>query len=95
MVNKDLPNTEAEAQAYWAKNGAALVKRYSPQLHEAAEGLNLAMQYRLDRLPAVVINKQAVVFGFSSVEQAIGQYLDHMARKAAQAQPVAAPPAFR
>jgi integrating conjugative element protein (TIGR03757 family) len=77
-----MPTTEAEAKAYFNQNYPALMKRFKPLIRNAADGLNLAMQYQIDHLPAVVINQRSVVFGVASVDQAIAEYLDHEATKA-------------
>lgn len=37
----------------------------------AAEGLQLAMQYGIERLPAIVINGQSVIYGVTDVDQAV------------------------
>lgn len=91
LMAQDMPTGEEEAKAYFNKNYATMMKRFKPLIRNAAEGLNLALRYQLDRIPAVVINQKAVVFGVASVDQAIAEYLDHEARKAERARAYAPP----
>ena len=46
-------------------------RRYKDQITNAASGMTLAVQYRLDRLPAIVINRAKVIYGVADVDRAI------------------------
>lgn len=74
MLNQGLPQTEAAARAYAAKNKLALRRKVEPLILDSINGVKLAQHYRLERIPAIVINQRTVVFGVSDVESAIAQY---------------------
>ena len=44
------------------------------KMHMAAQGLAKAMQYGVDRYPAIVFDGQAVVYGVTDVETALAHY---------------------
>lgn len=72
------PNKAAQiAQQRMRAMGAGLQERAS----NAATGIGLATQYGVDRMPAVVINGQAIVYGVTDVAEAVRLFL-----KSAQAQ---------
>ena len=63
--------TEAEAQQWIAANEARIRRQVQPQVESAAQGLTLAANYRLSRIPAIVINRKTVVYGITDVQQAL------------------------
>lgn len=71
LVNQSLPQTEAEAMAWIRANEARLRRHFQPLVANSANGITLAMHYRLQRLPAIVINRQTVVYGITDVPQAV------------------------
>lgn len=71
QINQNLPQTEAEAMRWVAANEARLRRKFQPQIQAAAEGVTLAASYRLQRIPAVVINRKVVVYGVTDANQAI------------------------
>ncbi|MEE9476547.1 MAG: TIGR03757 family integrating conjugative element protein, partial [Roseateles sp.] len=72
------PNKAAQiAQQRMRAMGAGLQERAS----NAATGIGLATQYGVDRMPAVVVNGQAIVYGVTDVAEAVRLFL-----KSAQAQ---------
>ena len=44
------------------------------KMHMAAQGLAKAMQYGVDRYPAIVFDGQAVVYGITDVQTALAHY---------------------
>ncbi|WP_375576294.1 TIGR03757 family integrating conjugative element protein [Paracidovorax oryzae] len=77
-----LPANEAQARAYMQQQEAQIRARYEDQITQAANGMSLAMHYRLTRLPAVVINREAVIYGVADVQHAVGLYQQSKARGA-------------
>ncbi|WP_280190814.1 TIGR03757 family integrating conjugative element protein [Delftia sp. PS-11] len=76
-----LPGDEAQARAYMLQAEAQIRKRYKDQILNAAHGMSLAIHYRLDRLPAIVINRSAVIYGVADVEQAVALYQQSRGRR--------------
>lgn len=71
QINQVLPKTEAEAMAWIKANEARLRKQLQPAVVNSANGITLAAHYRLQRLPAIVINRQIVVYGQTDVHRAL------------------------
>ena len=70
-LSAGLPGNELEAQAILrqrlrALGAAALARRTKP----AAEGIVQAALYGVDRIPAVVINGEAVIYGVTDIDLA-------------------------
>lgn len=74
--SQGIPMDEKKAKAYFQQHQDEIKKRYSAQATNAANGITRAIQYKLDRIPAVVINQRSVVYGVTNVEQAVALYLD-------------------
>lgn len=81
MINQNLPKSEPEAIAYLNANMARIKKQVEPQAMNAANGMRLAMFYKIDRLPAIVINGQSLILGVTNVASALSQYQSHQASK--------------
>lgn len=77
MLNQGLPKTETEARAYMAKNQATIRRQIEPVILESSQGLMLAQKYRLEKIPAIVVNQRTVVFGETNVDRALMQYQAH------------------
>lgn len=75
QLSLNLPRTESEAKAYMLQHEAQIRRRYKDQITNAANGVSLATHYRLDRLPAVVINQRSVIYGVPDVDRAVALYL--------------------
>ncbi|RRD56505.1 TIGR03757 family integrating conjugative element protein [Comamonadaceae bacterium OH2545_COT-014] len=75
QLSRALPQGEAEASAWLQANEARIRQQVTPQVVEAANGVALAHHYRINRLPAIVIDRKAVVYGITSVDAAIERYL--------------------
>ena len=71
LVNKGLPQTEAAAQRWIAENEPRLRRQLQPMIASAVNGMSLAHRYQIDRLPAIVINRRYVVYGYAEVDQAL------------------------
>ena len=85
LANQGLPQTEAEATVYLARQQEAIRRRVEPLIREALQGLQLVQRYRLDRMPAVVVNQQSVVFGVTDVDDALQRFQAHRVAKAVAA----------
>jgi integrating conjugative element protein (TIGR03757 family) len=70
-LNQQLPRTEAQARAWLAANQARIRRQFQPIAVAAAEGMTRMMDYRLNRIPAIVINRQVAVYGVTDVNRAI------------------------
>lgn len=81
QLSMRLPGDEAQAKAYMQQAEAQIRKRYKDQIVNAAHGMSLAIHYRLDRLPAVVINRSAVIYGVANVDQAVALYQQSRGRR--------------
>lgn len=77
LLNQRLPQNEEEAMAWVQANEARIRQQLQPAVANSAQGITLAMQLRLQRLPAIVINRQTVVYGITDVYQAIDLALAH------------------
>ncbi|WP_198972491.1 TIGR03757 family integrating conjugative element protein [Xylophilus sp. ASV27] len=75
-----LPGNEEQAKAYMLQQEAQIRARYQDQIVQAANGMSLAIHYRLNRLPAVVINRESVIYGVADVQHAVGLYLQSKSR---------------
>ena len=67
------PDAEAARRVALARVGR-LNEGRRQQLRRTALGLSKAMQYCVDRYPAIVFDGQAVVYGLTDLEQALRQY---------------------
>lgn len=75
QLSQNLPQTEAEAMAWLRANEARIRREVQPLAVQAANGVALAHYYRIERLPAIVIDRKAVVYGTTDVRAAVGRYL--------------------
>ena len=76
-INQNIPKTEAAARAYFAANQAEIKKRITPAVLNGANGIALARHYKLDRIPAIVVDGSAVIYGVTNVDQAIAMVQTH------------------
>ena len=72
-----LPQTEAAAQRWIAENEPRLRRQLQPMIASAVNGMSLAHRYRIDRLPAIVINRRYAVYGYVDVDQALNVLRAH------------------
>ena len=73
-LNQQLPQKEADARAWLQANQARLKREVTPQAVAAANCIALAHHYKIKRLPAMVIDRKAVVYGLTDVGAAIERY---------------------
>jgi integrating conjugative element protein (TIGR03757 family) len=78
-INQRLPKTEAEARAYFQAHQAEIKKQITPHVLSAANGIALARHYKLDRVPAVVVDGANVIYGVTDVPQALALVQQHRA----------------
>ena len=73
-LSKDLPaNPEAAKQTVF-RRFQRMDNKLSHELENASNGLVQAMQYGIDRYPAIVFDGNAVVYGITDVRAAIQRY---------------------
>jgi integrating conjugative element protein (TIGR03757 family) len=74
-IDQQIPRGgEAEARRWVEANQARIKRQVQPAAIATANAISLATHYRIDRLPAVVINKQTVVYGVTDVNVALQHY---------------------
>jgi integrating conjugative element protein (TIGR03757 family) len=74
-INQQIPRGGAEQASAWMMANAARIKReFQPVAAQTANAMNLAHYFHLDRLPAVVINRKAVVYGVTDVDAALQRF---------------------
>lgn len=78
-INQKLPKTEAAAREYFRVNQAEIKKQITPYVLSAANGIALARHYKIDRLPAVVVDGSNVIYGVPDVPQALALVQQHRA----------------
>ena len=71
IANRGLPQNEAAARQWIANNEARIRRELRPLVAGAVNGITQAHQYHIDRLPAIVINRRYVVYGYTDVDQAL------------------------
>ena len=76
-INKNIPQTEVEALAYFAANQAEIKRQITPAVLNGANGIALARHYKLERIPAVVVDGASVIYGVTNVDQAIAMVQRH------------------
>lgn len=74
LLSQGLPPKQADAEAYFARHGAESKAKVKSMVLEAAAGLRLASYYKLERLPAIVVNGRTAIFGTTDVSEAIARY---------------------
>ena len=81
-INQRLPKTEAAARAYFQANQAEIKKQITPHVLSAANGIALARHYKIDSLPAIVVDGANVIYGVPDVPQALALVQQHRAAAA-------------
>ncbi|PLW83344.1 TIGR03757 family integrating conjugative element protein [Kineobactrum sediminis] len=80
-LSHQLPPSPAKAKATAAARLGALTQSQQAQLQTTAMGLLAARRYGLQRYPAIVINGEAVTYGFTDPVKAIDRYKAWRARE--------------
>ena len=83
-INQRLPKTEAQAREYFRVHQAEIKKQITPHVLSAANGIALARHYKIDRLPAIVVDGSNVIYGVPDVPQALALVQQHRARSGKQ-----------
>ncbi|MCG8026005.1 MAG: TIGR03757 family integrating conjugative element protein [Candidatus Thiodiazotropha endolucinida] len=73
-LSKQLSNDFKKAKQTALQRLQQLDEKLMESMQQAAVGLTKAMQYGLDRYPAIVFDSQTVVFGITDLEQALRLY---------------------
>jgi len=73
-LSEDLPVDSESAKKLVLQRYQRMDMQLSTELEKAANGLVQAMQYGIDRYPAVVFDGQAVVYGITDINAAIRLY---------------------
>lgn len=81
QITQQLPAGEEQAKLYMQQHEAQIRAKYKSQIVNAANGMSLAIHYKLDRVPAVVINRSSIIYGVSDVNQAIQLFLQSRGRQ--------------
>lgn len=80
-INQQIPRGgESVARRWMMANQARIKREITPAAVAAANAINLARYYRIDHLPAIVINRQAVVYGVTDADQAVQLFLARQQR---------------
>lgn len=72
-LNQQLPQSEEQARQWMFQHQDEIAERYGDRVASAARGLTLMMRYRLNRVPAIVINQRVVVYGMTDIKAAIAR----------------------
>lgn len=81
QITQQLPAGEEQAKLYMQQHEAQIRAKYKNQIVNAANGMSLAIHYKLDRVPAVVINRSSIIYGVSDVNQAVQLFLQSRGRQ--------------
>jgi len=74
-LSQRIPKGGQQVAYKWVMDNQAQIKRQiQPAAVAAANAINLANYYRIDRLPAIVINRKSVIYGVTDVDQALQLY---------------------
>ena len=74
-IDQLIPRGGEEVARRWvAANEARIRRQVQPAAIATANAIGLANHYRLDRLPAVVVNRRTVVYGVLDINTALQHY---------------------
>ncbi|MCR6480994.1 TIGR03757 family integrating conjugative element protein [Variovorax sp. ZS18.2.2] len=74
-INQQIPRGgEGPARAWFAANQDRIKRQIRPAAIAAANAISRANHYKIDRLPAIVVNGRAVVYGMTDVDAALQRY---------------------
>ena len=79
-LSRDLPGDPDSASRVALERIQRLDRQTRDLMQRSALGLAKAVQYGIDRTPAVVFDGEAVVYGVTILRQALGHYRDWRAR---------------
>jgi len=75
-LSDGLPPDAAAAKQIALQRLQHMDQQSTAQMRQAADGLAKAMQYGIDRFPAIVFDGQAVIYGVTDVKASLAQYQD-------------------
>lgn len=81
QITQQLPAGEDQAMLYMQQHEAQIRAKYKNQIINSANGMSLAIHYKLDRVPAIVINRSSIVYGVSDVNQAVQLFMQSKGRQ--------------
>ena len=73
-LSKDLPRNPETAKQLALTRFQGMDSHLSSELENASKGLVQAMQYGIDRYPAIVFDSQAVIYGVTDINAATRLY---------------------
>jgi integrating conjugative element protein (TIGR03757 family) len=73
-LSQGLPNDPGKAKQLVLQRFQSMDAALSHRLENAGSGLVQAMRYGIDRSPAIVFDRQAVIYGVTDLDDAIEQY---------------------
>ena len=73
-LSRGLPADPARAKQRVLQRFQSMDSTLSQQLEQAGKGLAQAMRYGIDRMPAVVFDGQAVIYGVTDIDEALVRY---------------------
>ncbi len=79
-LSRNLPRDPAQAKQAVLKRFQSMDADLSRQLENAAKGLAKALQYGIDRYPAIVFGGEAVIYGITDLGVATSHYRRWQAR---------------
>jgi integrating conjugative element protein (TIGR03757 family) len=80
-LSQRIPKGGEQVAYQWLMQNQAQIKRQlAPAAAAAANAINMANYYRINRLPAIVINRKSVIYGVTDVAEAITRYQAHRQR---------------
>ncbi len=74
QLSRGLPSEGDAARRQAIERVAQVDERRMQQVQRSATGLSKAMQYGIDRYPAVVFDEEAVVYGVTDLAEALHRY---------------------
>ena len=74
VLSRGLPGDPVEAKQEALKRFQSMDAALSRQLENAAKGLAKALQYGIDRYPAIVFEGKAVIYGVTDLDVATNHY---------------------
>lgn len=73
-LNANMPKTEKESFAYMSAKRAEIETKYRSQIASAGRGITQGMKYGIEKIPAIVINRESIVYGLTNIDDAVAQY---------------------
>jgi integrating conjugative element protein (TIGR03757 family) len=82
QINQRIPRGGEQAARPWIAAHQQEIKRLvTPSALATANAINRVNYYRIDRLPAIVVNRASVIYGVTDVADALARYQAHVQGK--------------